>query len=424
MKGSRSQPPLNCRGVATIKVLVTIPALLMFSWFALEIGLALRAYNHAKIAADAIGLAAAARYRDGFAASVDDALDAAAANRAPSGPVQIQIGNPPAGGGDVEFGRWDEATRTFVPDAQGGPAVRVTIRFAADHPNGVPGFALPGLFTPSAFAIVRSSVAVYTPPKHITSLLVTGAAAPTVSLADAANLITRGGVAVSCDGDFAISVGGTARVETAVLRVEGLVDSGTESAISGSIETQPAVADDPFAAFPLPGLDPGLASAITHDDIGTTLVAPGVHSGLQAMGGIVVLQPGLHQFAGPISLSGNARLELDSATIQLADGFGIEVLGQASIAGRPSNDIGDWSGHWLIQRSPAIFLLDGDATVDMPADLYGPGLAIDARGTSLLATDASIVGAVAMTGQAEIRCDGSIAPLVTATVPGRARLVR
>jgi hypothetical protein len=425
MKGSPIHPRRgNCRGIASVKTIVAFPVILMFTWLSIEIGLALRAYNHAKIASDAISLAAAARFRDGFSASVDDAMAAAANNRAPSGAVQIAIGDGPDGGGDVEFGRWDDLTRSFVTDSGGGPAVRVTVRFAADHPNGAPGLVLPGLFNPNIFAIERSSVAVYTPPKHITSLLVAGSAAPTLSLSGAASLVARGGISVSCDGDFAVSALGTASIEASVVRIEGAIDAGSESAIEGAIERSLAVADDPFAAVAMPSIDTAGAAEIQHDDLGTTLVSPGVHTGLSASGGVVVLQPGLHQFAGPISLSGNAALQLDGATIQLADGFGIEVLGQASITGTPSSALGEWSGRWAIQRSPATWTVEGSGSIALDADLYAPGTALVVRGTAQVAMLAAVLGSIGVEDQATMLFDGSVDELETAVVPGRARLVR
>jgi len=405
-------------------VIVLLPAILMFAWLSIEIGLALRAYNHAKIASDSISLAAAARYRDGFSASVDDALSAAANNRAPSGPVQIAIGDGPDGGGDVEFGRWDDVSRSFVADPAGGPATRVTVRFASDHPNGGPGLILPGLFSPAFFAIERSSVAVYTPPKHVTSVLVAGSVGPTVTVAGSGRIVTRGGISISCDGDFAISVLGTGSVETAVVRVEGAVDAGTESAIEGSIEQQLAVADDPFAAISMPAVDPAAAASIDHDDITTTLVAPGVHSGLAASGGTIILQPGLHQFVGGISLSGNAVLQLDDATIQMGDGLGIEMLGQASIVGTPSTGIADWSGYWAIQRSVARWTVDDAAAIGVDGDLYAPSTAVTVGGTANVGLLSAVVGSIAVSGDADVILDGGIDELEIAVVPGRARLVR
>jgi hypothetical protein len=406
-------------------VLVVLPVFLMFTWWAVEIGLALRAYNDAKIASDAISLAAAARYRDGFLPAAGDAFSAASINRAPSGPVQISIGGGPSGaGGDVEFGRWDASTRTFVSDPAGGPAVRTKVRFAADHPNGVPGFVLPGLFSPQVFAIERSSVAVYTPPKHITSLLATGAAAPTVELAGSSRLVTRGGISVSCDGDFAVSVIGSAAIETAVVRIEGLIDTSSEGGIDGSVEQLESVPDDPFATQPLPAIDPSLASDINHDDVGVTMVAPGVHSGLSASGGMIMLQPGLHQFVGGISLSGNAELRLNSATIQLDDGFGIEVLGQASITGTPSAAIPVWSRHAVIQRSASTWVFDDAAVVAVSGDLYAPMTSVVLGGTSETGILAAVVGSIRVEEQATVLLDGSVDELETEVVPGRARLVR
>ena len=123
------------RGVSTIYVVVVLPVVLMLAWLGLEIGIVVRSANGAKNAADAIALAAAARHADGPDVVRADAMAAAAANRGPNGPVIVQIADGPAGGGDVEFGDWDQDARAFSSNVNGGPAARVTVRFAAGHPG-------------------------------------------------------------------------------------------------------------------------------------------------------------------------------------------------------------------------------------------------------------------------------------------------
>jgi Flp pilus assembly protein TadG len=87
--------------VASVKLIVALPAVLMLSWLSVEIGFALRAYAQAKTAADAVALAAAARYPDGPDAARQDALTAALANKGPNGPVALVLveGRVIAGGG-------------------------------------------------------------------------------------------------------------------------------------------------------------------------------------------------------------------------------------------------------------------------------------------------------------------------------------
>ena len=118
----------NRRGASTATVIIFLPVVLMMAWFGVEIGLAVRSVTSAKFAADAVALAAAARYRDSGTDVRADAQAAAAGNRGPNGPIVVTIGGGPAGGGDVEFGQWDDELRVFTVDSDGGPAVRARHR--------------------------------------------------------------------------------------------------------------------------------------------------------------------------------------------------------------------------------------------------------------------------------------------------------
>ncbi|MFM9144027.1 MAG: hypothetical protein ACKORL_01295, partial [Phycisphaerales bacterium] len=162
------------RGFSSANTVVWLPVIIMMAWLALEVALLYRWAYRAQAAADAGALAAAARYRDGRAAASDDALAAAGASDGPAGPITIDVGDGTSGGEDLEFGTWNEDTRTFSEDpAEGGEAVRVSVRFAPGHPNGAPSLILGGLFTPGGISMTRRSTAVYVPPRHETSMLVT-----------------------------------------------------------------------------------------------------------------------------------------------------------------------------------------------------------------------------------------------------------
>jgi len=337
----RQPPNGHPRGISSIKAIIALPIIIMFAWIGAEIGLAVRAANGARTAADAIALAAAARVREGFDASVTDALAAAAANRGPNGPVIVEIGAEPVGGGDVEFGRWDEASRSFVPDPDGGPAVRVRVRFAADHPNGAAGLIFARLFGAGLFAIERTSVAIHNPPRHLTSALVVAPDGVGMDLAGAATVVAWGGLSLASEAAIPLRIAGDAEIDAPVVRVRTALDADTVAAISGTVETVEAIAADPFAAVALPPMGAGDPDQIDHDQLGITVVSPGLHAGLSATGGTVVLGPGIHRFAGPILLGGSAVLSLDGATLRLDDGVGMELTGSAGIAGTAS---GSFSG--------------------------------------------------------------------------------
>ncbi len=417
-------PMSKCRrGLSTIKAMAALPAVIMMAWLGAEVGLAARAVGQARSAADSIALAAAARSRDGHAAARADALAAAAASRGPNGPVQVSIGDGPAGGQDVEFGRWDDSARAFVPDPEGGDAVRVRVRFAADHPNGTTSPMLSGLFGADSMSIERVSVAVHVPARHTTSLLVAGAGIVTLSLTDTASLIADGGISLaSADADAAhVAVG--AYVSASVLRVAGAVDPESAAQVDALIVDGFEVPPDPFAGTALPLIDALSASPIPHDDVQVTRVAPGVHQSLVLAGGTVVLEAGLHQFAGDLAVTGGALL-LEDATIHLDAAASLLVSGTGMLSGTPMST-GDWAGMCIIQRDAAgSWTLGGVGPLTLDGSVYAPQTAVAITDGMQVTLDAAIVGSLSLGGTSALELLDCIDRLSTEPVPGRARLVR
>ena len=410
-------------GLSTVKFVAGLPAILMMAWLGVEIGLGARAMHQARSASDAIALAAAARARDGHAVARADALAAAAASRGPNGPVAISMAEGPGGGGDVEIGRWDETTREFTPDPDGGNAVRARVRFAADHPNGTVAPVLSGLFGAGSLAIERTSVAVHVRARHTTSLLLMAQSGVTLELLDSARCDADGGITAWSSSGGCVVVGADASLVASVVRVAGSVDGSSIDQVDASVIDAFSAPADPFAAIELPALDTASAVAISHDDASVTQVAPGVHAGLSVSGGTVVLLPGLHQFAGSVEVAGGS-LVLQDATIHLGDGESLSVSGQGTVTGTPSV-IGDWGGAWIIQRaSAAAWVVGGSGTIDVSGMLYAPGTTLVARSAVQLTSGSAILGAVTCGGSSAITLDDDIDELKDAAVPGRARLVR
>ncbi len=418
---------LNCRGAAAIWVVLAIPSLLMLAWFGLEMGLATQSVRHAKAASDSIALAAAARYRDGGEAVRTDAQAAAASNRGPNGPIVVVISNGPAGGGDVEFGHWDDAERVFTLDEEGGPAVRVTVRFASDHPNGAPSLLLGSFYGTTTMSFQRSSVAVYSPPRHTTSLLVTDVLQSVLNLSDSARLISKGGVSVQSSNSAACQVVGGAKMQLTVLRLPGTLEAQSKSAVDGVFEEGAVIAADPFASISLPPRigHSDLFDDIEHDNIGVTHVEAGAHGALTASGGTVILDPGLHQFNSGIFLSGNATLQLDEATIQLPSSATLQVGGSSVVSGTPSTSITDWSGYWILQRNAASPWTIGDsATVSLLGHCYAPGTTLQVQDSAHVLMGTAVLGSLIEQGAVIFELNDVIDELTTTPVPGRARLVR
>lgn len=413
--------------MSTVKFVVAMPAVILLTWWGAEYGLALRSAGHAGAAADAIALAAAGRYRDGHPAARTDALAAAAASRSPNGPVVVSIGAGPGGGDDVQFGRWDDDTRTFTADADGGPAVRVRVRFDAAGPNGSPSQVLTGLFGTAPVSIERVAVAVNVPPRHMTSLLLQSAGASVLDLGDTFTFSAKGGVSVASADALAIVATGTPTIRVPVIRGAGSVADSVGDASDGAVESAATIAEDPFEAVPLPSLSAGDATQdITLDASGITHVAPGRYTGLQAASGVVVLDPGLHQFVGGISLEGSAELQLDGATIQLLDSATLSVAGTASISGTPSPDTPGWAGFWLLQgdSSPAAWQVSESGSVAVSGDAYAPAAALSVSEGGTVSMRTGVLGGVLGRGTGSVGFTGDIDPLRTDPLPGRARIVR
>ena len=414
------------RGFSSANTVVWLPVIIMMSWLAVEVALLYRWAYRAQAAADAAALAAAARYRDGREAASEDALSAAGASNGPAGAITIDVGDGTSGGEDLEFGLWDEDTRTFTGDpVDGGEAVRVTVRFAPGHPNGAPSMILGGLFTPGGISMTRRSIAVYVPPRHETSMLVTSPIGSTLALQGTSVLSARGGASLATNASDAASVGSGARLSVAVLRTAGAIGEQSEERIDGAIETGADIPDDPFASVPMPAIDGSAATPIEVDPSGETSVAPGVHAGLFASSGVIRLQPGLHQFTGPISLQGNAVLRLRDATMQLDAGVALGLGGSATITGTPAADVTGWEGVFLLSRGDlSSWSFDGSSVIEVDGMLYAPGADVAVQGAAALRAASAIVRTVLGTDAATMALLGEIEALETDPVPGRARLVR
>jgi hypothetical protein len=202
--------------MSTILLVLALPLIIVFTWFALEFALVARHASSAKSAADAIATAAAARYPDGADVARTDAISAAGANNGPNGPLVLLATEGPGGGGDLEFGTWDPQTHVFTPDAtEGGPAVRATVRLSSSHPNGAVSLLLAGLFNVPPVEMEHASIAVYHPPTHTTSLLLADADDSSLALAGTSILRSRGGVSVAADDAGAAPATGSAKAPIA-----------------------------------------------------------------------------------------------------------------------------------------------------------------------------------------------------------------
>jgi hypothetical protein len=261
------------RGVATIHFVVLLPAFLVMTWIAAEIGMAIRLVGIARDAAESVALAAAARYRDGFDAASLDGASAAGGYNAAGRPLVVDFGAKMNAGTDVAFGRWDPVARLFSEVEGGGPAVSVRVRFGDDHPNGAVGLLMPRLFGTGPFSFERTAVAVYVPPRHTTSVRVESTGAETLKLLGSARVVAFGGVSVVSTSASAVNLGIGTEVEASVLRAGGPISDGMLDSVDAAAEPSALFAVEPHADDALPAIATS-GGAVTVNPVGATRLAP------------------------------------------------------------------------------------------------------------------------------------------------------
>ncbi len=411
-------------GVATINLVTLIPAFIVITWMAAEVGMALRLVGIARDAAESVALAAAARYRDGFDAATLDGTTAALGYTAGGRPLVVDFGSRMNGGTDVAFGRWDPATRAFSVDTDGGPAVRVRVRFGDDHPNGSVGLLLPGLFGTGPFSFERTAVAVYVPPRHTTSLRIEGTGADTLRLGDTARLVSYGGVSVLSGSARAVNIGIGPEVEASVLRLGGSLPEPAADAIDAAVEESVTFVVEPHADDALPTIT-GTPGTVAVDPVGTTRLAPGVHGAVNFTAGLLILEAGLHQFVGGFEVGGTAQVILENATMQLADGTTMVLSDQASIKGTPMTGLVGLETCWFLHRGISTRIeCSGRSVVEVDGRFYAPNVQVALRDAATWDIASAVVEGVEGFGTSRFSLEGKIDALDTTPLAGRARLVR
>lgn len=412
--------------MASILIVLSLPVVLLFAWFCIEYARVHKHAGRAKLAADAAALAAAARFADGHESARADAIAAAAGHEGPKGPLVLVVTEGPAGGGDLEFGDWDPVAKTFSPNPAGGKAARASVRLAEDHPNGGIRLLLAGLFEIPPASVLRTSVAVFRPATHTTSLLLADAGASTFELAGTSAVRSRGGVSVPNDDAGAVTIGADAAVDAPVVRAAGAVDDDDESRVQGAVQEAATIPADPFAAVAVPAIDTGGAvSNIEVQDGEVLRVGPGTHAALSFSAGTLILEQGLHQFAGGISLSGSAVLQLENATVQLPAGATFELLDSAAVRGTCASGHPEWNGVAFLQRpGSAEWSMGGAAVLEPSGRLYAPGAALQAAETAEVRVPSAVLHSVALRGAARMRLTDDVAEIALPASAGRARLIR
>ena len=412
------------RGISSIKLLVALPAILAIAWLGIEFGLVLRAIQQAKIAADSAALAAAARLSSDFEIYGNAAIQAAAANRGPSGSMAIEVVSENAGG-DLMLGSWDQESGIFTPDPDARDAVEVTVRIGSGAPNASPGYILPNILELTDASFQRTSIATWSPLPAAASLLATAETGRrTMDLGGNSLLDSFGDIEIASVHQNAVRLRGNASITVPTLRVAGGLQGNSEDNVNGFIETDAVILDDPYLTIPVPALLPVTETPKLLDPESVMTLEPGRHpDGLLLEQGTIRLLPGIHQFGGiGLHITDDSEIELVDATIQLLDDATLKLQNKGSLSGTPLIG-GDWDDVFLIGPKTASFDLINEAKAIVPGVAYCPKAVFRAEDDTSLIVDGLIVSKWIQRNRSNARLDRVIiaAPVENAA---RARLRR
>ena len=118
-------------------------------------------------------------------------------------------------------------------------------------------------------------------------------------------------------------------------------------------------------------------------------------------------------------------LELDAATIQLAEGAAINLADSSSIIGKGSASMPSWPGHWMVQRGASTeWRIADTAVLAVNGHCYAPNSSVTISDGAQVSMRSAVVKSVTASSVAKLRLDGEIDALREQVVPGRARLVK
>ena len=283
---------------------------------------------------------------------------------------------------------------------------------------------LSGLFGIGPATIERSSVAVYNPPTHTTSLLLSDSGSSELAVGGTAILRARGGIGVPSAAAGAATAGGSATIDAPIVRLAGAASAGLADRTTGTVKEAASVPANPYASMAQPLIEDGVGAPIVVDGAEVHVVA-GQHAALAASSGTIVLEPGLHQFEGGIALSGSAVLRLSNATVQLATGAPFSVTGSAVVEGTCASGVPNWSGFAFIQPAgSAAWTIEGSASFRPDGRINAPGAGISVLDSAALTVRSAVVRSAMLGGNARVRFTSDIPEVALPNVPGRAKVVK
>ncbi len=428
-RGGRSSHLTKRRGVVLVWVAVLMVVLVGVTGLAIDVGYTMLVRHQLQNAADAAALAGA------HEVLLDETGQQARTAASSIGSLNYAHGTAVSfdlDGGDVIVGRYDTASRIFLPNAEYPNAVRATARLTSGSPNG----ALPLFFGPmfgvTSVDVQRTALAVkrFTPGYAWSVLDSDAPEAVKFSGTTTFESIHGGGVVNSSAGS-AFHARGRPKIRTPQVDLVG------GNVIRGAVDFDPsrlhpidAPVADPLGDVPEPDLDALLSQGLQDEgslwlnDQASVTISPtsgtsdGYHyfsGGIRMQGGTLTLTPGIYILdgeglsmtggnliangvmlhivgSGRIDLGGNGNIELSPPTLPAED------------AGRyfPAADTYRGISIWQARDNHNGARMVGTHDTKLTGTLYLPGAELWARGTSFNMGNQIIVNTLDINGTGDI----------------------
>lgn len=378
-------------GSIPIVVAVLLPGLMGFAAFGVDVGNAYYNQNRLKIAADAAALGAVLAMPDTTAAT--SRAVALAAKNVPAGSGTVTAA------GDVTFGTYDPAAKTFTVSASNQSAVRVTAKRTAANSNALQTFFAGFLGKPS-LDLSATSVAVRVSPS---CLLVLNPSVSEAFYQQGSADVRLQGCALHVNSTSAtalVTQGSTTTKASSICVAGGYTGSGfTPAPVPGC-----APLADPLADLPEPAEPPCTDHNVSLD--GGQLASNCTYTGNVSFKKTNTLQPGLFYFKGAtVSLSGNASVNGQGVTFFLDKTSRLDLGGNGSLSlSAPTS--GTYAGIAIFQSDQAALsvthTLRGTSDLSVDGTIYLPTSTLSMAGSGSVSNPAKlgrvIVGRMSLQG--------------------------
>lgn len=287
-------------GISCIWVVITLPILIAFLGFAIDIGYMVWVGQQLQAAADAAALAAVPHVRHDIPQARLTALELGSANPAANQPVQLDPNDANAAEGDVVVGRYDRESRVFTPQLTACNAVKVVAR----RTGGSLGGPVPLLFGPAighnAADISRTAIAMLSGGTGAGLIVLDKTARNALEVfGDVTLQVDGGAIMVNSSDSQAAYFGGNINMDAAAVDIVGDVRVVGQPGIP-PVNYVDEPKEDPLAGVPAPTWDPAADLGTVNVGGGETVnLVPGFYSGgITINNGVLNLSPGIYVLDG------------------------------------------------------------------------------------------------------------------------------